>query len=329
MARKTQSPAPGLKPMTDDEIDEMLARSLDAPIATLFRLEDISSPLLREVAYAIRNECLKLYEAGLAKPEQEFKDINRFIEFVKTSGIPQEIRKNRDNLLRVLGVGFSRFIDIVELGSPIVRQVEFSCRYSGAAVPPGEGSKGPRGKGGPGGSGLPVGSMVTFKHDPLPPCWSVMLDAAARLKNREMNRQIMGMEMFSSKVHPVPHISPLPLQNVEIAGDTVYYSVEAPKDKNGVPSCGMPYIRRGLVKQSPKMCAIFGITAPQAWLEGLVGHPVEVELVDSPAFREGAVSCDVRVHLSPTLVRISSTQCVEPFGYHVYSGTFGVDRSSH
>ena len=57
------------------DIKDHLVKSLDAPITTLFRVEDISSPVLREVAYSIRNECLKLYEAGLTEPTQDFKDI--------------------------------------------------------------------------------------------------------------------------------------------------------------------------------------------------------------------------------------------------------------
>jgi hypothetical protein len=284
---------PDLSPMSADELNNQLVRSLDAPIATLFEMEDASSLLLREVAHRIRNEFLKLAEDVFFESQPYLDNIDRFIEYMKISGIPQEIRSNPKYMIRVLGPGFDTFLDVVELGTPIVRQVEYAWRNA-------------------------MGSpdlQLSCAHEPLPPCFSVVPGDTFTQKGKEVNQKIMDLEVFKSKVHPVPHIQPLPVQHVEMHCDTLFYSVEAPKNKEGKRGCGLPLVREGVIKQSAKQCAILGITIPKNWLENIVGHPVEIELVDSPAIREGAVSCDIRINLPPSLVRISSRPCMEPFKY--------------
>jgi hypothetical protein len=287
MARKLMD----LRPMSKDEMNEMLVKSFDAPIATIFQNEDASSPLLREVAHRMRTEFLKLPEGTFTKPQPFLKNVDLFIEHMKKSGIPKEVRSNAQYMIQVLGPGFDTFIDVVELGTPIVRQVEYAWRHS---------------------QGMPD-MQALFSHERFPCCWSVMPGITFTKNSQEMNRKMMELDVYKSKVHPVPHIQPLPVQHVEMHCDTLFCSVEAPKNKEGIRACGLPFIREGIIKQSAKQCAIFGITIPQYWLETFVGHPVEIELTDSPAVREGAVSCDIRVNLTPSLVRISSWPCIEPF----------------
>lgn len=274
----------------DFDIKEHLVKTLDAPMATLFKVEDSASSILQEVAYSMRNQYLKLHEESSAESKHDFSQVDKFIEFMKRSGVPAEIRANREQLIKFLGAGLATFIDVVEFGSPILRQVEYSWRFAEIGGQP---------------EHLPF-----FKHEPLPPCWSVMVGAPFKQMTQQVKHQIM--ECYGGKVHPVPHIRPQPKQHVEMHCDTIFWSVEAPDG-----CCGLPFIREGILKQSVKACAILGITIPKYQVESIVRHPVEVELVDSPAVREGAVSCDIRIHLTQSLIRISSRPCLEPFGLDV------------
>ena len=155
--------------------------------------------------------------------------------------------------------------------------------------------------------GGPPEMLPFLKHEPLPPCWSVMVGAP--FKRLTQQAKLRVMERCGGKAHPVPHIKPQPKQHIEMHCDTIFWSVEAPDG-----GCGLPFIREGVLPQSARACAILGITIPKYQVESLVGHPVEVELTDSPAVREGAVSCDIRIHLTQSLVRISSRPCLQPFG---------------
>ena len=269
------------------DIKEHLVKTMDAPIATLFKIEDSASPVLQEVAYSMRNEYLKLLEEISTKPGHDFTDIDRFIEFMKSSGVPAEIRANREHLIKFLGAGFATFVDVAEFGSPVLRQVEYSWRLAEMG-------------------GIP-GHLPFLKHEPLPPCWSVMVDAPFKQMTEQVKQEILNC--YGGEAHPVPHIKPQPKQHVEMHCDTVFWSVEAPDG-----GCGLPFIREGVLKQSVRACAILGITIPKYQIETIVGHPVEIELADSPAMREGAVSCDIRIHLAQSFVRISSQPCLEPFG---------------
>ncbi len=88
-------------------------------------------------------------------------------------------------------------------------------------------------------------------------------------------------------------------QTIEKHGETIFWCLEAPKDENGKYCCGWPLVRLGIVKPSLKAC-LLDTYMPKLWVETLVKHPVEVEVADNPIVREGAPSCDVRIHLKPS-----------------------------
>jgi hypothetical protein len=276
--------------MQAEPLKDHIANCLKASINALFKCSDNSSPLLQDVAYSMRNEYLSLAGKGLAAAMTDFRDIDHFIDQTRLSGSPQEIYSNQDYLIKILGAGFSTFIDEVEFGSPILRQVEHAWRMAEVPLWP---------------------TPLAIQHPALPCCWSVMIDENLKQLNHELEKQIT--QINSEDTHPVPHINPRPKQSFEMHCGTMFWSVEAPKNDQGIPACGLPFMRGGVLKQSAKACAILGITIPKYQIETLVGHSVEVELVDSPAVREGAVSCDIRLNLSPSIVRISSRPCMEPF----------------
>jgi len=181
------------------DIKGHLVKTLDAPIATLFKIEDSASPVLQEVAYSMRNEYLKLCDEGPTKSGQDFRDIGQFIESMKRSGVPAEIRANREHLINFLGAGFGTFIDVVEFGSPTLRQVEYSWRFAEM-------------------EGIP-GQIPFLKHEPVPPCWSVLVDAPFKQMTEQVknatSEQKKGGENVVKAIENISEIAKNNLSAVE------------------------------------------------------------------------------------------------------------------
>jgi hypothetical protein len=237
------------------DLKEMALTNLDASITTLFETESGDSPIIRQVAYSMWNQCMNLYEENLAKPRHDFFDLDEFIEFIKRSGVPEEIRDDRECMLKVLGAGYDTFLEVVDIDSPLLRKVSYRTRR-----------------------------RSQFRFDWLKP-----------LPNKPLPEDQL-VEALSGHFPPEwPELK----QHIELHDDTIFWSLEAPKIE-GRHCCGVAPVVLGLVKPSLKFCVLDSYL-PKLWLEMLVKHPVEVEIVDNPIVREGATSCDIRIHLRPSV----------------------------
>ena len=240
---------------TNPDLKEIALRSLSGTITTLFDVEDGDSPILRQIAYRMWNQCMKLYDDGIVKPQHDFLDVDEFIGFIKRSGLPEEIRDSREHTLKVLGVGFDTFLDEVDIDSPLLSKVSYLTRIRNP-----------------------------FKLDWLKP-----------LPNKPMPED----QLVAALAGHFPPEWPDLKQRIELHNDTIFWSLDAPKIQ-GKYCCGVASVVLGLVKPSLKFCVLDSYL-PKLWLEMLVKHPVESEIVDNPIVREGATSCDVRIHLRPSV----------------------------
>ena len=237
------------------DIREIALKILDGNITTLFEIENGDSPILRQVAYSMWNQCIKLYEEGTVKPQHDFFEVDDFIGFIKSSGIPEEIRGDREHLLKVLGAGYDTFLEEVDIDSPLLRKVSHRTRI--------------------------VRSPVKFEWlKPLP------------------NKPMPADQLVEAMAGHFPPEWPDLKQRIELYDDTIFWKLDAPKI-GGKFCCGLAPVVLGLVKPSMKICVLDSYL-PKLWVEMLVKHPVEVDIVDNPIVRDGATSCDIRIHLRPS-----------------------------
>jgi hypothetical protein len=245
---------------------EQLVIPLSEGIATLFGEEHISSPILREVAYSMWNQINKFYEDGLVKPRQELASVDQFIEFMKKTGVPEEIRENQERLVKVLSVGIATLFEKADVNSTVLRNVAYSIRsHCGeiAGQPPRENTMKP----------LPFRAMTP--------------DEAVE----ELKKHIAPDDPEKKR-----------WQIVERQGDTIYFDLEAPKDEKGNYICGCMLVRGGVLTtrtQLFKICVVCDLAVIKNALERLIKHPVVADQIDGPAIREGADSCSAVMHLIP------------------------------
>lgn len=252
---------------------EQLLFPLNAGIATLYEQEDIASPILRECAYSMWNQCLKLHEEGLVKLQRDFTDIDEFIELMKKTGAPEEIRSNPEHLVKVLGAGIATLFEKADVNSPLLRNVSHRMRKGCGQSKQGE---------------MSLEQMERMKEmTKLPPFKAMTPDEA--------------VEVLSKHVAPDDPEAKR-WQIVKRQGDTIFFDLEAPKDEAGNYVCGCMLVRGGILTtrtQLLKICVVCDLGVLKNMLERLVRQPVVAEQVDGPAIREGADSCSAVMHLIP------------------------------
>lgn len=249
---------------------EMALTTCEADLTTLFR-EDADSPVLREVAFGMWNQIIKLHEERVVELREDYYDIDEFIQSIKKAGVraglPDEIQVNKEHLLKVLGAGEATLYEKEEPTSALVRR-------------------------------------VTARHG------SMRRDKTYRESHPSMGPQPLPfkplsldqiVEIWPTRHGGEPHFHLPDIEfRLEKAGDTVYMELTAPKDEAGNYVCGWPLVVAGILKPSLKVCIVDSYVMISL-LEALVKHPIEWEMVDSPAVREGAPNCVSRFHLQPTL----------------------------
>jgi hypothetical protein len=254
---------------------DQLVIPLGAGIATLYGEEHIYSPILQEVAHSMWNQCLKFYEEGRAKPQHDFTELDKFIEFMKKTGVPEEIRRNPEQLVKVLGAGIATLFERVDIDSPLLRKVAHSIRAGCQEVIKGE---------------IHVNDLLKAMQ-PLP------------FKGMTPDQAVEELR----KHHPPDDPEAKRWQVVDRYRETIFWDLEAPKNNEGKYICGCSLVRGGILTTSTqirKICVVCDLAVMKWLVERLVKHPVEAELVDSPAVREGAESCYWRFHLTPSAGRL-------------------------
>ena len=255
---------------------DQLAIPLGLGIAILYEEEHIYLPILQEVAHSMWNQCLKLYEEGLAEPQRDFTDLDQFIEFMKKTGVPEEFRGSPEQLVKVLGAGISTLFEKADIDSPILRKVVYGIRTGCHQVMKGESN---------------LKDVGMEKLQPL------------SFKAMTPDQAVEELR----KHHPPDDPEGKRWQVVERCRETIFWDLEAPKNEKGKHICGCILVRGGVLKTSAqilKVCAVCDLAVMKWAIERLVKHPVEAELVDSPAVREGAQSCYWRFHLTPSAARL-------------------------
>ena len=248
---------------------EMSLRTCEADLTTLF-LEDADSPILREVAFSMWNQINKLHEEGVVQLREDYYDIDEFIQSIKKAGLrtglPDEIQSSNENLLKVLGAGEATLYEKEEPASALLRRV--TARH---------------------------GSMRRDKeYGESPPS---MWPEPVPFKPMSLDQIV---ELWPRRHGGEPHFHVPEIEfHLEKAGDTVYMELTAPKDETGNHVCGWPLVVTGILKPTLKVCIIDSYVVISR-LEALVKHPIEWEMVDSPAIRQGATTCVSRFHLQPT-----------------------------
>lgn len=249
---------------------DQLIYPLGDGIAHLFDKEDIASPILREIAYSMWNKCLKLHEEGLVELQRDFTNIDEFIELMKSSGVPEEIRGNQEYLAKVLGAGIATFYEKEDIDSPLLREVVYHVRKGCGKVqregPPIERMGAP-----------PFRAMTVEELDQF-------LESANKMREPD---DLEGKRWRA----------------IERRGDTIFWQIEPPKDEAGNYICGCMLVRGGVLTTRTQLLKVGIICDPgilKNLVEGLVRHPVVVEQIECPAMSEGATSCYARIHLNPS-----------------------------
>ena len=255
---------------------DQLVICLSEGIDTLYKEENVASPILREVAYSMWNQCLKLHDEGLVKLQRDFTDIDDFIELMKNTGAPEEIRSNQEHLAKVLSAGVATLFEKEDVASPLLRTVAHSIRKGCGKVP----REGP----------------PRERMEPPP------------FKAMTMDQLDQFLEQANKMREPdEPEDQPKRWRDIKRHGDTILWQIEPPKDKAGNYICGCMLVRGKVLTtkaQIYKVCVVCDVGVLKNLVERLVKHPVIAEQIYGPATHEGADRCYAKIHLSPPAGRL-------------------------
>ena len=99
-------------------------------------------------------------------------------------------------------------------------------------------------------------------------------------------------------------------RKLERIGDVIHYDyIQGAGSHTEKGKCGCPMIALGYLEPTPLWCKC-GTNFEKAMFEAVVGHPVQVELLESP-LTTGADGCRWLIHLKPPAITTGGSEDVQ------------------